>query len=291
MARPFRVVKLLDEGTSEPFIARLHAGLLEMRDVALGAKVGAGAGIPSFERARHQFDDAYQPVLNALLDMRKAMKRIAEMVEQHRGEIASGKIVRFQAHAFTISEGIDVALQREVASFLDRSTLAFRGTQKVVNEFGVDIGFLYAKRENFDKGLARLRLDTLLLAEYLSAVRNAWSEKLSARRNALEHEGWILPIVDYRVDETATPPRVDLIEPEIDGLPVTHYVEYMGSRVISFVENVVVYGFKCALIPPITILEIPLTARHPDFPRRFRLGIPDAGTMEWVLKYADSDFP
>ena len=146
---------------------------------------------------------------------------------------------------------------------------------------------MYARDDKFAKRLANLRSAYPLLADYLVQVRRSWSSSLLARRNAQEHEGWTLPDVDYRVSPG---PHVEFVEPQIDGVPVRQYAENMFNRVATFAENVIAYGYKCALKQPLTLLEVPLTARHPDFPKRFRLGIVEPGTTEWVLTYRETEF-
>jgi glutathione reductase (NADPH) len=108
----FRIQKVRDEGTAEPFIARLWLGLMELRDQALQ---GASSDL---EQARRAFDDAFWPVLDALDTLRDAAKRVRTLLTDHRRKVESGAIVSFQAIAFGIDESIDLSLRQESDRFL-----------------------------------------------------------------------------------------------------------------------------------------------------------------------------
>ncbi len=183
---------------------------------------------------------------------------------------------------------------RHIGTFLSRVIAGLKGTQHITSELGVDIGLFFAPKEKYAKWLLGLRGNHPLLAEYLDAVRHGWSESLIARRGVLKHRGWILDRVDNAIDSSVTPPRVRIIEPQIDGFAVTEYAEIMGARAFAFTENVVAYACKSAIKPPLTVMEIDQAHRDQRAPKRFTLGIPGVGpfgTAEWILRYADPGFP
>lgn len=117
-------------------------------------------------------------------------------------------------------------------------------------------------------------------------VRSTWSEALIAKRNSIEHDGWILPDIPYKLCE---PTRVNMIEPTIDGLQISEYVKINGNRVISFVEDLTVYSFS-KIINPVTIVEIPESEREDDFPKRFKLDLLRSEITKWNLGYTEGDF-
>ena len=65
MKPPFRIQKIADEGSSEPYIARLWLGIFELRDFALKEKLCSN----DIETARIDFDGVYHPILKEM-DMR-----------------------------------------------------------------------------------------------------------------------------------------------------------------------------------------------------------------------------
>lgn len=286
----FKVVKWLNEGTGEPFFARLFVGLSELRDAALMTRYGPA----DVERVRLRFDEKLEPVLEALMSARKAMNEITAVVEAHRKRVASGDVVQFQRHAFVVAEGIDAPLREHTATFLNRAVVGLKGVQHIMGLLDVPIGPLFGPEKKYAKWLPALHSNHPLLADYLDAVRRGWSESLIDRRDALEHEGWVLGRVDHALDLSTTPSLVRIIEPLVDGTAVTDYAKRMGARVFAFTENVVAYGCLCSLRPPMTIMEIEPALRDPSIPRRFALGIPGlgpAGTNEWMLRYSDLGFP
>lgn len=287
-ARSHRVYlfrKVSDEGPTNPFTARLFMGVLELRDYALGKKFGAG----NIDDARDIFDSCYTPVLNALQTSRAAVRNIGQLLKRHQGKLGDPGIVKRRPNNLELSENIDQPLRSETATFLVNGVIAIKGTQRVVNQFGIDISFLFGKEESFKKGLKSMDSESqLALAKFLWSVRSTWSEEFVARRNLLEHHGWTLQDVKYKVGISGT---LELIEPEIDGTPVSIYSANMLNRIISFVENLVVYALNSVVTYPLVLIEIPKPQRDPAMPKRFHLAIKEPGIQPWVIRYRENDFP
>jgi hypothetical protein len=280
----FRIQKVADEGTREPFYARLWLGIFELRDYALSAKLRSN----KIDAVRHDFDVLYEPVLDAMSASRTATKNIQQLILNHQRKLSEGKIIRSQAHTLEISESISKPLRNEIITFLVNGVIAIKDTQKVVEQFDVNIGCLFTKQANFKRGISKLKVEGCTsLAEFLCDVRSAWSENFISRRDSIEHNGWVLPQVEYRL---VAPQRVEIIEPQIDGMLVSCYSKEMLDRIISFVENCIVYAFKVIMKPPLVIVEIPSTQRDPDCPRRFKLDFKRPEILEWDIQYSERDF-
>ena len=69
----WQIQKVADEGTSEPYVARLWSGALELRDLLLRQQAESDH---DFEIRGKHFDDRYQPVLDALGAARKHAARV-----------------------------------------------------------------------------------------------------------------------------------------------------------------------------------------------------------------------
>lgn len=280
----FRIQKIANEGTIEPFYARLWVGILELRDAALRAKLGSN----EIDDSRNNFDVLYKPILDAMSASRTAMKKIQYLIADHHRKISEGKIIRFQSNAFEISDSIDKPLRDEIATFLVNGVIAIKGTQKITEQFGINISCLFTKQANFEKGVSKLKSEGhTSLAKFLQKVRSDWTESFIIRRDAIEHEGWSLPNVEYRI---TTDQKAEIIEPQVDGIPVSRYSKKMLNRIISFAENVIVYAFKYAMKPDHVIVKIPVNQRDPDCPRRFRLDIKRPELLEWDIQYSENDF-
>lgn len=277
------------EGSSEPYCARLWIGILEFRDDALYTKLK----FSNIEKYRNTFDDAYKPVLDAIDAMRTANKNIQDSIYTHKNKVLIGEIVQIQEHAIGVSESIDKLLRDSTANLLVNGVIAIKGIQKVTKIFDIDIGCLFTKEQNFEKGISELEKQSHnSLAQFLREVREKWSEIFILRRDSIEHQGWVLPSVEYR---TLHGNKVEIIEPQVDGMSLSFYSKYMLDRVMSFIENIVVYAFKSTYEPPIAITEIPISQRNPECPKRFfkELKIPgkiEPRFLEWDIKYLEDDF-
>ena len=224
----WRIEKVADEGSSSPYYARLWAGIPELRDAVLNARVDSR----QLEAARYQFDEQYEPVLRSLDSARKTTRNVRDILKGHRQKLEDGGIVRFQRNAFEISESISDLLRDHFAQFLNNVVRALKGSQEVVKYFGVEIGCLFTKDQNFVQGIAQLKQNgQSRLADFLSETRSRWSANLIQRRHDLEHKGWTLPNTDYRVTSDG---KVEMHEPQVDGQVVSAYTHEMFNRVTSF---------------------------------------------------------
>jgi len=70
----------------------------------------------------------------------------------------------------------------------------------VLRVLKIDIGFLYQKQNAFNNGVAKLKLRSPALADYIETTRTKWSERLTICRTGLEHGTWVLPKVRYACD-------------------------------------------------------------------------------------------
>jgi hypothetical protein len=277
----FQIQKVRDEGSSEPFIARLWLGILEIRDQVLQF----GSDDPA--SARNAFDRDYQPVLDALETLRTAAGNIQSLIAEHRQKIESGEAVSFQPNAVAIIESIEVPLRDTVSMFLNAGARVLKGIQPLLDRFQIPIWCLFMKEANFQKGLEDLRAKGhARVADYLSAVRTSWSEQFMERRNALEHKGWRPSPVVYRVDGK----RIAMIEPDIDGVPASEYADRMSNRIIGFVEDLLVYAFSMMLPAPVILIEEPAIERDPARPTRFQLSLAGVDRTPWSLQYDDQGF-
>lgn len=271
----FVVQKMMDEGSSSPFIAHLYLGILHLRDIVF----------PDYAK-RDIFDKLYEPVMEALLNTRSASQEIAQLVAEHFSKLAKGEVGQLRGHTIYIEKPIDKELRKEVETFLNSAVRALKqGMQEVTKALGKDIGFLFKKQSAFEDGIRILEKDDQHLAAYLRETRK-WSERLINSRNAIEHEGWILPIVRYT--EVSGIIRAD--EPEISGQKVSDFVKFIMDRLICFVEEVTAHYLAARMPAGITVTEIPLFQRESDMPLRFQVTLTNGGMPIWNIAYHQSLF-
>lgn len=280
----FVLKKMGDEGTSSPYIARMYSGIFKLRDTALSHKYNTH----KIEKERLEFDRLHKPVLDALETCRTSTKQLENLWTSYVRKVEMGLVVSFQRNAMNVSECIDKQLRDLITSILVNGVIALKGTQKITALFGVDIGCLFMKQENFKKGIELIKLTNgIELADFLSCVRDTWSEIFIYRRNSLEHEGWVLPEVKFI---TILTDKIGISEPSIDGVNITRYSRDMTNRLISTIENLIVYSLGTAIKAPMVIVEIPEIERDTSIVERFKLDLDRPGVEEWKIKYTETDF-
>jgi len=179
--------KLADEGSSSPFFARLYMGILRLRNEVFPD--------PSKQEI---FDKPYHFVIETMLNTRSTSHDIIQLVADHISKLEKGEIGKLRGNTIHIEETIDKKLRKEVESFLNSGVRALKqGMQDLTNALQINVGFLFKKQQTFENQLAEMEESDPLLAAYLREARK-WTERLVLNRNAIEHEGWIMPNSIFR---------------------------------------------------------------------------------------------
>ena len=267
--------KLADEGASSPFMARLYIGNLHLRDVV-------------FPDPHKQdiFDKPYHFVMETMLNARSTSQGIVQLIAEHFTKLTNGEVGQLRGHMINIEKPIDKELRKEVETFLNGAVRALKqGMQEVTKALYVNIGFLFKKQQPFEKGLTVLGKSDPLLAAYLRETRK-WSERLLNHRNAIEHEGWMLPKVRYM--EVSGVIRAE--EPKISGQNVSEFVPFIMDRLSCFVEEVTAHCLRIWMPESFSVTEIPLSQRESDIPQRFQVTLTNGGMPLWNIFYHQSAF-
>lgn len=266
--------KVADEGSSSPFMARLMIGMLRLRDTVSEA----------VDRGR--LDEPYDFVIKSLISARDAMRELTKVWEDHERKVDEREVAHVRGKALRIDESVDRELGQEADAFLNAASRVLKkGMQDVARVLGVNIGFLFQKESAFETGVNALQSSDPSLADYLRQART-WSETVQQARNAVEHEGWTLPRVEY----ARAGDKIKAIEPGIIGRPVTEFMAFTFDRLVCFVEDVTAHLLKQKLPNLTTLTEVPLTQRPAEVPERFRLTLTHGGMPAWVIAYHSSSF-
>ena len=134
--------------------------------------------------------------------------------------------------------------------------------------------FFFKDRSAFEKGLVRIFTTHPELSDYLREART-WAEKLNLLRNKLEHEGWALPRVGYRESRG----KIEMIEPEVAGEPISYFVRGTLDRLCCFVEEVTTYGLRAKMNPILSVAEVPLSERDPAVRSDFDQPLPSVACV------------
>ena len=263
--------KMMDEGSSTPFIARIWITPLNMRDM-----------IVMEPAARKQFDDLYQGTLVDLTTLRRVSKETTALWKRHEAKVASGQIARY-TNAIQIDEIINERLNHGIETVIKTAAGAVKSLQHLTKMFGVDTGFMYQQQDAFEAGLVALEATDSMLADYMREARK-WSHPVQKLRNDFEHASYVAPPVHYdRTPEGG----VRAIETPVMGMPLTHFLPILVSRTNRYVEEVLMWCYQRN--SPFPIGEIPIRQRDPVKPERFKFLL-DAGEQPWLIIYSDDEF-
>jgi hypothetical protein len=272
----FFVQKVGHEGTASPYIARLMLGLLTLRDQVYTED----------EAGRLAFDRLFEAMYQSLSTCRENVVDLTRLWRDHVEAVTSGALVERGGQVIRVTDSIDKPLRREVADFLTSAVRVSKDNlQNLARLLGAEIGFLFQKPGAFENGLARLGHADPRLADYLHQTRG-WSEELVLARNAIEHDGWVLPRVNYRTSPEAVVPE----EPEIRGMPVTRFAERMLDRTCCLVEDVIAHLLMARFDGKITLTTVPPAKRTPSSPLRFSITLAKGGLEPWALVYDEVTF-
>lgn len=280
----FIVKKLFDEGSSSPYMARLYSNLFELRDYALCHKYKKN----DIDLERMDFDKQFKPILEAMDVCRESVRKIENLWKNHVLKVENGQIIIKSNNSIHVLENIDKPLKEYFNQILVNGVIALKGVQKITLMFDVDISFLYMKEKKFKVGISNLEtLGEYELALFLGEMRQKCTENFINLRNSIEHEGWMLPEVKINL---MNPNKISVVEPSVNGMPITKYCKIMTNRIISSIENVMVYTFQKNLEYPFVIYEIPLVNREKGLAHRFDVTISQTGIEPWNIVYCESDF-
>lgn len=269
------VHKISDEGTSNPYVARLMLGILNLRDVVMD------------HGFNDRFDARFEPLSQSLASVREATRALDTLWREHEAAVLSGAAVQRTLGTTRITQSADRDLRRECETLLNAGVrLLKQNTQALAVELGAGLGFLFMKQNAFVAGLTELAKTDYVLADYLSEARADWTERLVLARNAIEHESWSLPRVTYDASPALVRPR----EPVVAGSPVTRFADEMCDRLCCFVEDVICHLLRNRFPDAFDLTEIPVAERDPVNPQRFKVTLTRGGRTPWTPVYTKTSF-
>jgi hypothetical protein len=269
---PFEVRQIGMEGTSEPFIARVFLGLVEI-----------ATGIVS-QQDKNAFDEHFMATLNPALELRNALVSIRKLVSGHKEDLQKGTIVRKAQADPVLSERIDNPLRSYIVKFLEMADAIIKNLPSTMKFFGVNIEYMADREERFAKGCERNEAKRPELVAYLRKLRPSLLD-IDEQFRKMRVEGWNLSNVKYTFKDGA----VGMVEPLIGSEPVSEYVERVFSILALAIEEVIMYGFQRSLTGSIAIVENPPEQRNPINAQRFRRTLRDSEPT-WELKWTGRGF-
>ncbi len=268
----FEARHFMNEGTSEPFIARLFLGPLDMQQAVMPPTT------------KQQFDEYWSRCIFPALDLRKAMLAIKNLVEGHRKALAKKSIIRKKGKQIHLMERIDNALRSQVAQLLEMASHVIDNLPGLIKFLGLEMSFYSAKETRFLRGLEKARVEGPELADYIQS----WRPKILAieeQFQRLRYSGWHLPNIQY-VEEDETFVMKEL---KIEDSPVVEYAERVFNDIALPLEELFMYAMQGQCKGNLMIDEIPLALRDPQIPQRFKMNMRSMGAA-WELKWSGKGF-
>jgi hypothetical protein len=269
---PFEARDMGTEGTSEPFIARVFLGIVDMASNVLSPT----------EKA--EFDERFMGIMNPALSLRSSLVAIRKLISGHREALQSGKIVRKVQVDPVLSERIDGPLRSQTVNFLEMADAIIEGLPAVMKFFQINVEYVADREEKFVRGCERNEEKHPGLVTYLRELRPTILE-IEEQFKKMRNGGWNLPNVRYGVNGE----EVTMTEPLINGESVSAYVERIFSVLALAVEEVIMYGFTRTTLGSLAIAEISLSQRNPLNAQRFRRTL--SGTEpSWEFRWTGKGF-
>jgi len=141
----FVLKHVFNEGRSEPFVARLMAGMFDIKDRALITP-----------QERHAFDIVYRPVIENLIEARRMLR---------------------QKSGITDSIGIAGDAPSPAASFETLANAALQAVPGLFEFFKHPVAFMFEPDAAFNEGVAALYAHDPVVATYLLGCRSDWLKK------------------------------------------------------------------------------------------------------------------
>lgn len=257
--------KILNEGTSEPFFARMMLQIMEIRDFIMPG--------PLHEKDRLEFDKYYEPVLNNLIECRHAKLNCEKLIEEHSKKMETGEIVVSQGRAYEIKESIDIDLNRNFKDFFMKGEVSLQCLNKLCKYWGYPISFFFQNDKDFEKKSEKfISINKGEKYEHfvdmLKKDRISWYLFFNEVRNKIEHEGFNLPKILYKINQDG---KMMAYFPTINDRPLLEILNNFWNNLFEFSEDVFIFLFSFKL-PPITeIGVIPENERDPKCPKKYRV--------------------
>jgi hypothetical protein len=269
---PFEIRQMGNEGTSEPFIARIFLGLIDMATHIVS------------QQDKNSFDEHFGGALGPALQLRQTLVSIKKLIAGHRQALQKGAIVRKAQPDPLLSERIDNPLRSHTVRFLEMADAIVQNLPSVMKFFLINIEHMADREQRFAKDCERNEAKHPELVAYLRKLR-PYLLDIREQFRKVRVEGWNLPGVRYTFSDGV----VSMVEPLIEGEAVSEYVERVFSILALAIEEIIMYSFQRSLPGPIAIAEIPLEQRNPINAQRFKTTLRNSEPI-WQLKWTGKGF-
>ncbi len=198
--------------------------------------------------------------------MRNAYRKFKDTIKDHSAALASRSIVRKAVGTEPLlTEPIDTQLRNGTNRFLEMAHQAFQGIPVTMKFFTINIDFLTDNEKRFAIGCEKYEAKMPEVVAYLRRLRPVWID-LDEQFKKQRFGSWTLPAVRYEAQDKV----VRMTEPQVEGKPVTAYIDGIYNVVCLAIEELLAYGFQSMPNQILEIAEIPPDQRNPAVAERFK---------------------
>lgn len=222
---------------------------------------------------RLAYDKSFKPVFQNLLEAKLSFDKFEEIISNHIKDIESHKDAKFHDHQIDVISPIDTDLNLHFKDFFIRGSIAIDCLIRHTIYMGYGIGFLFVNKDDkkYKKGLARFPIDKddsrfKTLSEFIDENKVIWYEKFNDLRNAIEHDGWTLPGLKYKVNKSG---KTEAVFPTFNGQSLNDVVNISWNNLSSLCEEVLAFIFSLKLNGDIMLVFIPEEKRDKHFPVKY----------------------
>ena len=270
---PHIVYKMDDEGTSDPFIARMMFQNFKIREAVFPTKEG-----------RDSFDTAYEPVLQNLREARLAKNEYIQLVNRHEERVNSGACIEKDSKGnFRVTESVDLDASLHFKDVYIRGKIALDNIIEVGRSLGIELGFIYDSDKSFEEGLRKIAgaggdpTYLRFVCGMIEEARGEWMQKLISNRNDIEHKGFCLP--ELRCDVSSGTPKLVPHKVQGTGQDIREAIGFFWNNLWHFSELLVILLLTTKLPKGTALMMIPNISRDPKCPVAFKV-VPEPQTDE-----------
>lgn len=210
--------------------------------------------------SRLSYDQSFNPVIQSLTEMRIAKVKCLEVMEKHKKDVHDKKDAIYNGSQITVTFPVEDELNLLLKDFFIRGVMVTRALNKHTEFLGCSTAFLFSDQEKkFKKGMESFPLqedDVRFghLKKFIENHKQTWYQVFSEMRTSMEHMGWSLDNVEYKLDKEL---NVHVIFPRVDGHEMSSIMETCWSNIVSLCEEITVFALSLKLDEDKVIVRIP----------------------------------
>ena len=219
------------------------------------------------------YDKSYHPIFQNLLEAKLAKEHCENLISKHKQDIAEGNDGIYHGRQIDVKNPIDDELNIYFKDFFIRGTITIRCLMRHTAFMGCGIGFLFVDDniKKYRKGLEKfpLRNDDPrfdVLSSMIKRNKTNWYYKFNEIRTKIEHDGFTLPNIQYRLNSQD---KVEIILPVFGEQGIEDMLKICWENLTNLCEEVLVLLLSLKLEDHMIMVMIPDHMRDKHFPIKY----------------------